>query len=221
MHILLSMWDDLLNLLVPTACVGCGAWDTPLCSECFAVVDNRHAVRVTRGTRSDLCGYSLGKYDGALRQIIVTIKHNSSVNLASWLYEAGHQLAGAFEPDEPVCVTPVPSGFTRRWRGMLVTPVIGQGVVDGLNARGAVARLVDSLRMPIGTRTQAGSNKHQREQRRHALTAEPTTSSHLIVDDVITTGTTIRSAASAVEEAGGQVLGFITLANVPTQHHSR
>lgn len=215
------MLEELLNLVLPASCVGCGAWDTPLCGDCFALVDERRAVRLQRGTRSDLCGYALGAYDGSLRNIIVAIKHNSALNLASWLYAAGQQLAGALELNVPVRVTPVPSGLSRRWAGMLVTPVIAQGVIDGLYELGIDARMCDSLRMPFGTRSQAGSNRRLREQRRHALTAAPTTSSHIIVDDVITTGATLRSAAHALEEAGGAVVGFVTLAHVPTRQRSR
>ena len=37
----------------------------------------------------------------------------------------------------------------------------------------------------------------------------------LILDDIVTTGTTMRRCAEAVREAGGQVIGGIALAAVP------
>ncbi|MDO5720231.1 MAG: phosphoribosyltransferase family protein [Actinomycetaceae bacterium] len=220
-EILRAMWEELLNLILPTSCVGCGRWDTPLCNQCFALADNRLAVRVKRGTHPDLRAYSLGTYEGALRRIIVAIKHNSALNLTPWLYHAGRCLASAFASHESVRITPVPSGIKRRWKGMLVTPTIAQGVADSFNTRGVDAQICSTLRMPLNARSQAGLTRYERERRRHVLQAVPTTGSHIIVDDVMTTGTTIRSAAYAVEEAGGEVLGVVTLANVPTPHRSR
>jgi predicted amidophosphoribosyltransferase len=87
-----------------------------------------------------------------------------------------------------------------------------------LKAADAPAPVLAGLRIVRRTRDQAGLGATERERNlrgsmrgRRLLAGR----SVLIVDDVLTTGATLREAARAVTEAGGVVAGAAVLARVP------
>lgn len=87
-----------------------------------------------------------------------------------------------------------------------------------LRRAGVGAPVVAGLRVARRTRDQAGLPAAERERNlRGALRGRPVLAGRrlLIVDDVLTTGATLREAARAATEAGGAVLGAAVLARVP------
>ncbi|MDO5728154.1 MAG: phosphoribosyltransferase family protein [Actinomycetaceae bacterium] len=215
------MMHDLLNLIVPSTCAGCRAWDTSLCDRCRQLHRNSIPVAVEMSENRELSGRAIGEYSGYLRRITLAAKHDSRRDLSRWLFNAGIELGEHVRIDhevESVAVIPIPSGIARYWRGMLITPTIARGVVAGLQRSGVCASMEPVLAMKRRTRTQAGKNRSERRQRRNVFRLRGVAASRacVLVDDVITTGTTIREAVSILEQHGDVVVAVATVAIVPT-----
>ncbi|WIK64772.1 ComF family protein [Gleimia hominis] len=217
----------LLDLLLPTACAGCGRWDTPLCEACGNLSSTYPRPHVLEEVGSPaVAALSLGKYDGPLRRIILTAKHDSGARLDTWLYHCGITLgaaavdrlecAGAVGGEE-VCVVPAPSKLRRRWQGMMVTPQVACAVAQTLRAVGVPAQMREVLALRVGQRTQSGRDAQTRRRGRHGamfLRTPVRQRQAIVVDDVITTGATIRECVRVLESTGVQVPLVLSLAVV-------
>lgn len=182
-----------------------------LCQSCLLINSRSIPISIDSQNAGSLTGVAIGDYSGRLRRIVLTAKHDPRRNLSAWLYAAGAQLGSTVPMGNrttPITVIPIPSVFTRQWRGMLVTPTLAKGVTVGLNRTGVEARCQMVLAMKLSARTQSGKNREQRRRRHNVfrLRQAPITRTCILVDDVITTGTTIREAASILERDGCEVV---------------
>lgn len=135
------------------------------------------------------------------------------------------------ETEEPragkVCVVPAPSRWQRRHDGRLVVAKLARcaarrwqiSYCDALRVRRSprrIAQVLAAVRRAtgIGARTYRVAGFAQRASKRELITARrPLTGwSVILVDDVLTTGATLSGMARAVERAGGEVIGAVTLA---------
>ncbi|MDT3767344.1 competence protein ComF [Gleimia hominis] len=214
----------LLDLLLPTACAGCGRWDTPLCEACGNLARTHPRPHVLEEVGSPaVAALSLGKYDGPLRRVILTAKHDSGARLDNWLYHCGITLGAAaverldWAGSAQVCVVPAPSKLRRRWQGMMVTPQVARAVAQTLRAMGVQAQMREVLALRVGQRTQSGRDAQTRRRGRHGamfLRTPVGQRQAIVVDDVITTGATIRECVRVLENSGVQVPLVLSLAVV-------
>ncbi len=153
-----------------------------------------------------------GEYDGVLRLAVLALKHRGHDEIARPL---GRRLAAqiAVEPwfDEITTVTAVPSHDIRRFRR-------GSSAAGLISAE--VARAVDqsttrALRRH-GLRRQVGRTRAQRRQLpRGSFSSNRRVRGHrvLLIDDVCTTGTTLRRAADCLLSAGAEAVFCATIAH--------
>jgi len=210
---------ELLGVLLPVQCVGCGTWDTVLCPRCAALAeraeDDWQALDLGPGTAAGV--WTVGEYEGRLRRIVLAAKHAERVEVTSFLERAGRSpgegIAGSGLVGAPVSprsggpaghaeiwVVPAPSGWTRRFRGQMVTPSVAAGVAQALAQRtGAQVRVIACARLRAGARSQSGRTGDERRSGRSgsmvATVAVPPDAAVVLVDDVITTGATVRELA--------------------------
>lgn len=92
-----SILRQLKDLLFPVQCAGCGLWDTALCPECARLAEGE----VISSILDDALGvpslelFSLGAYEGPLRSVILTAKHDPAQDLSAFLFRGGETLGVA------------------------------------------------------------------------------------------------------------------------------
>jgi ComF family protein len=153
-----------------------------------------------------------GEYDGILRQAVLALKHRGHDEVARPL---GHRLAAriSLAPwfDEITTVTSVPSHEVRRFRrGFSAARLLGIEV-----ARAIHRPLTPTLRRH-GLHRQAGRTRAQRKQLpRGSFSSNRRVRGHrvLLIDDVCTTGTTLRRAADSLLSAGAEAVFCATIAH--------
>lgn len=190
----------------------------PRCHGCGGATDQNGSLCVT--CADDPPPYEevvvWGEYDGVLRRAILAMKHSGLDQLAPIL--AGRLAAKvALEPwsEEIDLVAAVPSHPLHRLRrGFTAAGVLADGV--GRRLRKTCRRVLRKR----GIGRQVGLTRSRRRQlagRRFAINprARITGQKILLIDDVTTTGTTLRRAAQTLSQGGAAAVYCAAMAWVP------
>lgn len=213
------------QLVLPRQCAGCGLWDTDLCPQCRKLL-SRSATLLNSDLlpATDLAIWSQGTYAGALRQIVLSFKSGRHRAIAGAVLAGINDGAAAMIPwltyqlasDKPLAIINAPSKLSRRWHANLVARQLAQGLADFLAPQLDIAVVsADPLRLRSGK--QLGKSSRQRAQRQVQCLADATGWQVVLVDDVVTTGSTLEASAKALEAAGGVVVCAWTLATAPSK----
>lgn len=203
--------DALADLLLGSACPGCGAAGWGVCADCLVeVAGPRLQVDV-----DGLAVVGLTGYHGVGGRLVRSLKDGGAWSVAR---VCGPGLSAALGLVAPVGVAlvPAPSSVEAvRRRGFHHSRALARaGARDG-------DRVVDALRRVRRVQDQAGLDHRQRQsnQRGSMHAAPPGRGGGLavIVDDVCTTGATVLAARQALESSGWTVLGAVVVA--VTQKH--
>lgn len=200
--------SSLLNAIFPRHCVQCGAEGRLLCAPCMV------AWRPSRPSTDDAEAWSLLHYADPLARQLIT----------SWKYQFDHSafalLQDVLAKELPLlrlragmagieAIVPVPLDYRRKaWRGFDQSEEIAQWL--GRELKLPVRRLL-SRRLELGH--QADRATAERKQivanAPFSATARDLPGCVLLVDDVWTTGSTMRAAEAALP---GQRVHFFTIA---------
>ena len=198
-----------LDLLYPrgAVCLNCGrlSGGDALCSACREELDR---VRLERQKGPVL---SCWAYDGPAGKLVRQLKENGAELAAAVLAEGICQKAAAMGLPEDTVVTWVPMPRRRFLeRGRDHGKALAEAVARGL---GLQAALLLRRRKGSSGHTQRGLNREQR-QRNVRGAFEPAAAELprqvLLVDDVLTTGATLRACGQALREAGVEEIRMIT-----------
>ena len=155
--------------------------------------------------------YAAGLYDGILQQAIRAFKYNDAVELAAPLAE---RLVIALDRQEWAfdIIIPVPL-FPERLaeRGYNQACLLGQQVAARMN----IPCQPNYLRRIRNTEKQTGLNAGQRAENvkgAFAATAKLAGRSVLLVDDVVTTASTLEACADELRSAGAKAVYAIAVA---------
>ncbi len=203
----MDVLDVVRDCFFPPRCCVCGIPGSALCLECAPFVHERQDERLAT---SELALRCLGIYGGNLRVAILAIKQGQrdvARALACYLAERVHDLPWLGE----ACLVPIPTARVRvRLRG-----VDGAAYVARILAR----ELGQCSRVMLGTRSQRMQHQLKRRERlagtrRLYLHSNAALAglSVVLVDDVVTTGATLREAAMVLRTAGARVDGALALA---------
>ncbi|WP_131732386.1 ComF family protein [Actinomadura formosensis] len=224
----MRLFDDLIELLLPQRCAGCGREPVLLCDTCARPL--RAAARPARPAPSGLPPpWTVAAYEGALRVILAAYKERGRTALAVPLGEAmatAIRAALAAVPDPPAgassggaVIVWVPSGRRAvRRRGHDPLRGVVAAAVRRLRADGVAVSAVDALRQRGRVADQAGLTAVQRAANlRGAVEARAGVAGLrvVLVDDVVTTGASLAEAVRALRTAGAEVTGTATVAATP------
>lgn len=224
------MWDVASDLLLGSVCAACGRPGRVLCPACRSALPSSGAAAWPTPTPPGLATpFAAAAYDGPLRALINAHKERRAFALARPL---GHVLAAvvadllrealpgslAGSAGGPVRLVPVPSRqATVRSRGHDPLLRVTRHAAAGLRGQGRPAAVGRLLRPVRAVRDQAGLDAADRAAnlagslravRRSGARSHPV----VVVDDVLTTGSTAREAQRALEHAGFVVVGVATVA---------
>ena len=163
------------------------------------------------GLRGFDAAYCYGAYEGVLRELIHLLKYARVKTLADPL---GGLLAASLPPDERFdAITAVPLHWRRRWqRGFNQSDLLARSLAS---RRGIP--VTSFLKRVRSTATQAGlSNTARRRNVAAAFRARRKAEGKriLLIDDVMTTGSTAASCALALKRAGAARVALLTVARV-------
>jgi len=166
------------------------------------------------GLRGFDAAYCFGSYEGTLRELIHLYKYGRIQTLSQPLADL---LAAALPLDERFdAVIPVPLHWRRQWqRGFNQSELLARAI-----ARRRGIAVVRALRRSRSTRTQAGLSNTER--RKNVATAFQCRRAGrtlagrrvLLIDDVMTTGSTAAACARALKQAGAARVVLATVARV-------
>lgn len=221
---------ELLGLVLPVACAGCGLDDQSWCGDCAALL-RRTAWRCEdRAGRLDrLDGrtppwWAVADFTGPVRRAVTAWKDHGRTDLnrpfTAALRSAARAAAPVLAGAAPVLVVPLPStAAARRTRGWVPAGVLAAAVADELRRRGVRATATGVLRRSAGA-DQSGLSARARSRNLaghvHVLgRARLAGARVLLVDDVLTTGATAAAATDALGAAGARVVAGVVLASTP------
>lgn len=208
------MLDDLLSIIAPHLCYGCGKTGALLCQYCkYDIANDKNEVCLsclkpsTGGRVCSRCdvayerGWLVGFRDGSLKDLIDAYKFQR-VRAG---YKALAELLDASLPELPrrTVIVPVPTVSSHiRERGydhmILIAKELGH--LRHLPVRPLVKRLTKL------TQHDLGANERQKAASRAFMveTELDPAATYLLLDDVMTTGATVNYAAKALRKAGAE-----------------
>lgn len=230
----------ILDFLFPKRCIGCGKFDTYFCKECVSNIKQGDLVcpRCERlaigGQTHPICRrkygldglWSLGIYEGPLRKAIQKLKYEPSLvrDYAPVLMDIFIEYWARYQPfifdaikkdrGEGWVVIPVPlHWFRENKRGFNQAKLIGQ-----ILSKKLCLAYSEALKRIRYTKSQVKLRGKQRKKNisgafeispNYTLYPKPCT---LLIDDVWTTGSTLRECCYILKRNGAKKVWAITLA---------
>jgi predicted amidophosphoribosyltransferase len=209
------------GLIAPVECIGCAEPDAAVCSACSAQFTPRlRTAGLTLG-RDDVPLVCALDYEGAPRRALLALKEEGRTELASALapavdavvVEAYRQAAryGGYRRESPLLVAVPGSRAGLARRGVHPTEVLLRRAGFPASRVLAPARAagVDQKRRSLDERLARDGAVAVRQGRRLLGRAV------VIVDDVVTSGATLRSASAVLRAAGAEVVACAAVMATP------
>ena len=218
-HALVDAWA----LIAPVECAGCGAADRALCPSCASDLRSRPMLGAI-----DVVGHDQGSpvrrtaplpivaampYDGVARRVILALKEEGRTELArplARLLNAAVELA--WRDARAELLVPIPGSWAGAGRRgfdpvLVIARRAGLAATPALRARRASGRSAQKSRT-LAERLAADAPQWRVSPRVRGRRV-------LLVDDVVTSGATLRAAVVALSVAGAEVAGCAAIAATP------
>jgi len=208
----MSTLDYLSNLFLPTKCVICHKLPKTICDQCWSnLVFSKRKV-----SRGPLFGYAISEYVDEIATLLISYKERGSRIIGELLTEQIIHLIS--KPNVDLLVAAPSSLHNFSVRGFSPADVISKRLSNNWKIPMRKAHLLN-----LG-RDQSQLDRSARLSNlvgRMTLDRPLIDSRVLLVDDIVTTGSTLTELARAVTAAGGQVSGFVCIAETIPKPHTK
>lgn len=227
---MLNVGAHVMNLLFPRGCAGCDKPDDVLCDVCRALFD----CRVSQPLERTWMGrwFACGWYRGAARQAILSWKDHGDEECDRPFADALCSLAeytgvvgglGKDMPCDRVLIVPAPSSrASMRQRGRRHMMPLSQCLASYLRDRTGIhvhacAALESKVVTGKSVETKGTAQRSQRLKGRITVRSGISLrgAAVILVDDIVTSGTTMRRCVDALVSQGALVLTVLALAYTP------
>ncbi|PPF82417.1 phosphoribosyltransferase [Subtercola sp. Z020] len=222
-----------LAVLLPTDCVGCGVRDRALCDGCRRALEPPGPplrLSIERGADAPLAVWASRPYGGVIASALSALKECGRTDvapalgrtLAAALSAARSAASAALPAEASLEIVPAPSSASAfRARGYHPVRLLLRSAQCEHRPRDRL-RVESALRVGRATVDQAGLDVRARRANlsgslrvRRKFSGALDGRFFLLVDDVVTTGSTLIECRRALEHAGATVVGAVTLAFTP------
>ena len=211
------MLERIKSILFPTVCGICGRIDKqPLCSICSKKIEGLSCIKVQNVHNKNFSKQAyLFKYGGIIREKLINYKFNEQ----SYLHET---FANIIIKNEKICrfiknydiIIPVPIHRKRyKQRGYNQTELIARKIAKNLD----ITVVTDVLVKEKNNKPQSDLTKTEREQNiknvyRVQNSQKIKNKTILIIDDIYTTGNTVKECSRMLQQAGASQIAVLTIA---------
>ncbi len=211
MHHLCVRLAELVDLVLPTACVFCRKLGSQICAGCQPEWMLERAAPLELQLPG-LGGVALTAFDTSAAALLTAIKDHGQTSLLAPVGEAiGRVVAERYTDYSAISLLPVPSSRASvRRRGVNLGTMLAARVSRQCGL--PVSRGLKLVRRTADQRSLGAEQRFANLQ--GSMRFEPKGEQLLvIIDDVTTTGATILEAYRAVGETGSTAVGFVTFAH--------
>lgn len=220
----------LLNLFLESSCPLCQRPTAQeFCQDCERQLQRGKLSNPSYLWRGELPVFAWGSYGGKLKRAIAALKYDNQPQIAKPL---GYWLAQAWlnaHPHKNLIVVPIPLHADKlKKRGYNQAELLAKSFCDFTQ----LPLQPQALKRVKATDAQFGLSATNREQNLATAFAVGTELPHLrqlscqsysvlLLDDIYTTGATVRSAAQTLQTGGISVYGVVAIAAAQSQYVSR
>ncbi|WP_370538765.1 ComF family protein [Synechococcus elongatus] len=159
--------------------------------------------------------WAWGRYEGLLRRALRQVKFERDRELAQFLGQCMAASLADWPRSQPKQLIPIPIAADRlRERGFNQADAIAIAVAQSLRW----SCNTDALRRPKSTQALHGLNHQERQQmldRAFSWRSPQQRGELWLVDDILTTGTTLQEATRTIRAQGDRVRGWLLLSQTP------
>ncbi|MGF1498450.1 MAG: ComF family protein [Elainellaceae cyanobacterium] len=217
----------LLNLVLEAQCPLCQrSTNQAFCKDCDRQVQDCRFSEPAQHWDDELPLFAWGQYGGALKRAIAALKYHQAAQLGHpmgmWMAEAWRE--SALVKERSLIVVPIPMyAEKQRQRGYNQAILLARGYCDGTGLPLAVNGLVRVRQ----TEAQFGLSGDERErnlvdafQVGPSLYRQGRRRAVLLLDDIYTTGATVRAAMGVLRRQRIPICGVVTLAQTQARNQS-
>jgi len=198
---------DAWALIQPVDCLGCGAPDRAICATCTIAFSDPGPTRVRCDVDPGVPVVAAADYEGVARSALLALKdagRTDAARMLARLLPAAITTALAAEPPGvEIAWTPSRPAALRRRGFDPVREIVGAARLPA--SRVLAARWRTRSQKTLGRAERLAAGERFRARRR--LDGRR----FVLVDDVVTTGSTLAACAEAIRAAGGEVVAAIAV----------